>query len=122
MPETVYIIDSNKDRRARYAAALAGEPFAVHSYDSARQFLDQTGATSSGCVIASAELPDGGARALIDEIRQRGLPLVVIVVGETPDLSVAVDLMRAGAADFLEQPVSDRRLLEAVRQAVGVDF
>ena len=121
MAETVYIIDPNADRRARFAAALAGEPLCVRSYDSACQFLDQACATASGCVIASAELPAAGTRALIDEIRQRGLPLVVIVVGEASDLAVAVDLMRAGAADFLEQPVSDRRLLAAVRQAVGGD-
>jgi len=119
MAETVYIIDPNADRRARFAAALAGDPLCVRSYDSASQFFEQ--ATASGCVIASAELPAAGTRALIDEIRQRGLPLVVIVVGEASDLAMAVDLMRAGAADFLEQPVSDRRLLAAVRHAVGGD-
>lgn len=121
MAETVYIIDPNADRSARFAAALAGEPFCVRSYDSACLFLDQACATASGCVIAGADLPRAGTRALIDEIRRRCLPLVVIVVGQAPDLSVAVDLMRAGAADFLEQPVSDRRLLAAVRQAIGID-
>lgn len=122
MLETVHIIHPNPDERTRLAAALAGEPLLVRSYDSARQFFEQTSATSSGCVIASAQLPGAGTRALIDEIRQRGLPLAVIVVGDAPDLSIAVDLVRAGAADFLEQPVSDRRLLVAVRQAVGGDF
>ena len=122
MPETVYIIDPSPDERTRLATALAGAPLCVRSYESACRFLDQACAGSSGCVIASAQLADPDTRALIDEIRQRGLPLAVIVIGEAPDLSIAVEWMRAGAADFLEQPVSDRRLLTAVRQAVGVDF
>jgi len=121
MTETVHIIDPNADHRAGFAAALAGEPVSVQSYESAHEFLNQSSATSSGCVIASADLPSPGTRALIEEIRRRGLPLAVIVVGEASDLSVAVDFMRAGAADFLEQPVSDWRLQQAVRQAIGLD-
>jgi hypothetical protein len=46
MAETVYIIDPNADRRAGFAAALAGEPLCVRSYDSASQFFEQACATA----------------------------------------------------------------------------
>ena len=74
MAETVYIIDPNADRRARFAAALAGEPLCVRSYDSACQFLDQSCATASGCVIASAELPAAGTRTLIERFDSAACP------------------------------------------------
>jgi FixJ family two-component response regulator len=54
-------------------------------------------------------------------IRDRGLSLAVIVVGDVSDFAAAVDMLRAGAIDFLERPVSDRRLRSAVREAVGAD-
>ena len=121
MAETVHIVDPNLDEGTRLAGALAGESMCVRTYDSADQFLAQVCATSSGCVIASADLPGAGVHALIAEIRKRGLPLAVIVIGDAADLAAAVDFMRAGAADFLERPVSDRRLRASVRQALGMD-
>jgi FixJ family two-component response regulator len=72
-------------------------------------------------VLATADLPGPGEHALIDVIRDRGLSLAVIVVGDVSDFAAAVDMLRAGAIDFLERPVSDRRLRSAVREAVGAD-
>ena len=72
MAETVYIIDPNADRRARFAAALAGEPLCVRSYDSACQFLDASLRDSLGmrdrergvarCGDASVDRRDSTAR------------------------------------------------------------
>jgi FixJ family two-component response regulator len=121
MHETVHIVDPEAHERARLATALAGEPLCVRTYASAKQFLEQVGETSSGCVLATADLPGPGVRALIDVIRDRGLSLAVIVVGDVSDFAAAVDMVRAGAIDFLERPVSDRRLRSAVREAVGTD-
>jgi FixJ family two-component response regulator len=121
MHETVYIVDPQAGERARLATALAGEPLCVRTYASAEQFLEQVGETCSGCVLATADLPGPGVRALIDVIRDRGLSLAVIVVGDVADFAAAVDMVRAGAIDFLERPVSDRRVRSAVREAVGAD-
>ena len=53
------------------------------------------------------------------EIRQRRLPLPVIVMTGHGDVALAVEAMKAGAVDFLEKPFDDERLLSAVRAAVS---
>jgi FixJ family two-component response regulator len=58
------------------------------------------------------------ARALITQIRRRKLNLAIIVVGRNSDLAVAVELVRAGATDFLEQPFSHRDLRAMIRRAM----
>jgi len=47
------------------------------------------------------------------------IPLAVVVVGRDSELDRAVELVRAGAFDFLEHPFSDRRLRSVVRRAIG---
>jgi two-component system response regulator FixJ len=119
MAETIYIVDPLPDERRRIAKALAGEPVVVKSYDDATQFLDEIATTASGCVLASLDLPGIGLRALMEEINRRQLPLAVVVIGRDSEFEIAIDLVRAGAFDFLEHPFSDRRLLSVIRRAIG---
>jgi FixJ family two-component response regulator len=121
MAETLFIIDPAPAECNRIKGALAGEPVAIEIYDSAAQFLNQVAATASGCVVAPIDLAGIGLRALIEEINHRHLPLAVVVIGRNSELASAVELVRAGAFDFLEHPFSDHRLRSVVRQAIGAN-
>ncbi|MGA7072524.1 response regulator [Bradyrhizobium sp.] len=117
MSETVYIIHQLLEERVRLVDALKGEPVIVKSYDSGEQFLHQVSSTSSGCVLVSVDLP--GLRPLMVEIQRRSLALAVVVLGRDSEFTIAVELVRNGAFDFLEDPVSGGRLRSIVRRAVG---
>ena len=119
MAETLFIVDPLPDERSRIMTALADENVAIEVYESGAQFLDQVTANASGCVVAPIDLPGIGLRALIAEINRRHLPLAVVVIGRDSELDSAVELVRAGAFDFLEHPFSDRRLRSVVRRAIG---
>jgi FixJ family two-component response regulator len=119
MAETIYIIDPLPEERRSIADALASEPVVVKSYVDAVEFLDEVTTTTSGCVLVPLDLPGMGLRALMDEIKRRHLPLAVVVLGRDSEFSIALELVRYGAFDFLEQPCSDRRLRLVVRRAIG---
>jgi len=119
MAETIYIVDPLPNERLRIVDALADEPVVVKSYDDAVQFLDEVAATASGCVLAPLDLPGMGLRALMEEIYRRQLPLAVVVIGRDSEFAIAIELVRSGAFDFLEQPFSDRRLRAVIRRAIG---
>jgi FixJ family two-component response regulator len=119
MAETIYIVDPLPSERRRIVDALADEPFVVRSYGDAVQFLDEVASTASGCVLAPLDLPGIGLRALMEEINHRHLPLAVVVIGRDSEFAVAIDLVRSGAFDFLDQPFSDRRLRSVIRRAIG---
>jgi FixJ family two-component response regulator len=121
MPEIVYIIGSTSAERNHILVVLAGEPVIMEAYDCAEQFFGQVAAVPSGCILAPVDLPGMGLRGLIKEIARRDLPLAVVVLGRDSDLATAVELVRAGASDFLEHPISDRRLRSAVRLAIGAE-
>jgi FixJ family two-component response regulator len=119
MTESLFIVNATPEERDRIVVALADESVSVEVYDTAATFLDRIGATPSGCVLAPIDLPGIGLRALLDEIKRRSLPLAVVVIGRDSELASAVELVRAGAFDFLEHPFSDRRLRSIVRRAIG---
>jgi FixJ family two-component response regulator len=119
MAETLFIVNPSPEERRRILTALSAETLAVESYDGAAQFLGRVTPAASGCVVAPIDLPGIGLRALIDEINRRSLALAVIVLGRDSELAGAVELVRAGAFDFLEHPFSDRQLRSVVRRAIG---
>jgi FixJ family two-component response regulator len=119
MTETLFIVNATPAEHCRIVGALANEAVAVEICESAAQFLDQVAPTASGCVLAPIDLPGIGLRALLDEINRRNLPLAVVVIGRDSELASAVQLVRAGAFDFLEYPFSNGRLRSVIRRAIG---
>ena len=119
MAETLFIVDPSSHARTRIAAALANDALVIEIRESIGQFFEQVSDTASGCVVAPIDLPGPGLRAMIDEITRRRLALAVVVLGRDSELGCAVELVRAGAFDFLEHPFSDRRLRSVVRRAIG---
>jgi FixJ family two-component response regulator len=120
MVETVHIVVPLPNERRRIVDALAGEPIELQTYDDAEQFLDRVVAATSGCVLAPLDLPGIGLRAMMGEINRRRLPLAVVVIGRDSAFTIAVELVRYGAFDFLEHPFSDHRLRTVVRRAIGI--
>jgi FixJ family two-component response regulator len=121
MSDTVYIIDLTPSEQSRIADALRNEPVTIETYDSADQFLNQVALIPSGCILVPCNLSGMGVRALIIEILDRDLPLPIVVLGRESNLATAVELVRAGATDFLEEPFSDRQLRLAVQRALGTN-
>ncbi len=119
MGEAVYIIHHLLDERTRLVHVLNGEPVIVKSHDSGEQFLDGVTSTASGCVLVSLDLPGMGIRSLMVEINRRDLALAVVVLGHVSEFAGAVELVRAGAFDFLEIPISGGRVRSVVRRAIG---
>jgi len=58
--------------------------------------------------------------ALFRELRARDAELPVLLLTAWPSLGTAVELVREGAADYLEKPWDDERLLASVRNLLHV--
>ena len=72
----------------------------------------------SGCVITDVRMPEMSGIDLLRQLQRTAARLPVIVVTGHGDVQLAVEAMKAGAADFLEKPFDDERVLEAVRTAL----
>lgn len=66
-------------------------------------------------VLLDLKLPDMDGQEILQWIHQEGIPSSVVVLTAHSSIDIAVDVMRIGADDFLEKPVSASRLKTTVR-------
>ena len=63
-------------------------------------------------------MPQISGIELLRKLKASGSDLPVIIMTGHGDISLAVEAMKEGAADFLEKPYDDEALLKAVRTAL----
>ena len=114
---SVYLVEPCPVERDRIVNALAGHVQTVITFDRGQDFFAHSCTGGHACVVVvDLELHDMPA---LDFVTSAGRNLPVIVLGHADDVSVAVNMIRAGATDFLDRPVDDRRLRAAVRDATA---
>jgi two-component system response regulator FixJ len=106
----VYIVDDDSIVRRSISLALSSSGYSPRSFASGRDFLEEAGALSAGCVLLDVRMPDvSGIDVLASCDRLATLP--VIVMTGHGDIATAVAAMKHGASDFLEKPFEDSLLL-----------
>jgi two-component system response regulator FixJ len=116
---TVYVIDDDDAARDSLAFLFQTAQVDVRTYGSATEFLAAAPALAGGCVVTDIRMPQMDGLELLRRLKQLDLALPVIVMTGHGDIPLAVEAMKAGAADFFEKPFDDEAMLAAVRRALG---
>ena len=121
MKATVYVVDDDPSVRAGLSRLLQSVGLTVKTFTSAREFLEQVVAEEPGCVIADLRMPAMSGLELQEQLMTRNLNLPVIFLTGYGTVPASVRAMKRGAADFLEKPVDDQVLLDAIFPALEKD-
>ncbi len=113
----IHLIDDDDDVRHALAFLLTASGYAVRAYTSGDKFLEALPTLQPGCIITDVRMPGLNGLELQRALNIRQLKAPVIVMTGHGDIGMAVDVLKAGAVDFLEKPVDDEALLAAVRAA-----
>jgi len=114
----VHIIDDDQAIRESLAFLLRTHQLEVRSFDSAKTFLDALPDASLGCVITDIRMPGMSGVDLLRRLKELKIGVPVIVITGHGDVSLAVEAMKIGAADFFEKPFNDDQLVASVRAAL----
>jgi DNA-binding NtrC family response regulator len=114
-----HVLIADDDRSVREALiacikALGFEPEGVASGDAAVPLLD-----ACDLLISDVRMPGMDGMALLGEARRRRPDLPVIMLTGHATVDLAVQAMRAGAANFIEKPFEIDDLEQAVRSALN---
>jgi signal transduction histidine kinase len=110
-------VDREAVRRALHGRAL---PAVIEEAASIREAEDRLGGAEFDCVILDYLLPEGPCSTFLPGLLARSRAGFVILTGQG-DEQVAVELMKAGVADYLSKDGLDpARLRRAVRYAVSL--
>jgi len=115
----VYIVDDNEGVRETIKSLFESIDQAVEAFGSARAFLDAYPVGQAGCLIADVRMPEMSGLELHEEMRRRDIDLPVIIITGFGDVEMAVNAMKAGAADFIAKPYKEQELLDRVQKAIS---
>jgi two-component system, LuxR family, response regulator FixJ len=115
---TIHIIDDDAAMRDSLAFLLDVNGYAARTYETADDFLKDAAAQTSSCIISDIRMPGMNGIELVRKLRSDGTPCPVILITGHGDVALAVEAMKAGAADFIEKPFDDTALLDAIRIAL----
>lgn len=115
----IYIVDDNDDVRETLKLQFESVDLKALAFSSAAEFLDAYPMGQSGCLIADVRMPEMSGLALQAEMAKRSIDLPVIFITGYGNVEVAVNAMKAGAADFIEKSYSEQELLDGVRKAIS---
>src|SRR5262245_44736659 len=117
---TVHVIDDDEAVRESLEFLLRTARFTVRTYESAVAFLNALPtAGDAGCIITDVRMPDRSGIDLLRRSKELAVTPPVVVITGHGDVPLAVEAMKIGAADFLEKPFDDDKLLAAVRAALS---
>ena len=117
----VCVVDDDPSVRVAMERLLKSVGLTVKTFASAREFLDQATPEWSGCLIVDLRMPGMGGLDLQDQLSTHQVSLPVIFLTGYGTVPASVRAMKAGAVDFLEKPVDDQTLLDAVHKALERD-
>jgi FixJ family two-component response regulator len=115
----VFLVDDDASVRRALTRLLRTAGLEVVSYPSADAFLAEANGDRPSCVVADLRMPGRTGLDLQDELRRRGLELPLLFISGHADVTSSVRAMKGGAVDFLEKPISDVALIEAVQRALA---
>lgn len=114
----IHIVDDDCLIRDSLRYLLEAEALLVEEYDNGEAFLHTRTIGEEGCLLLDARLPGMSGLELLQTLRGDGNNIPVVMITGHCDVAMAVEAMKAGASDFLEKPVTQRRLVECVQLAV----
>jgi two-component system CheB/CheR fusion protein len=117
---TVFVIDDDVVVLEATRDFLHAHGYAVETFANGEEFL-RADARSGGCLLLDARLPGMTGIELIERLTADGRALPTIMITGDGDIALAVEAMKAGAADFIQKPIGHVELLASITHALGLD-
>ncbi|TXD97578.1 response regulator transcription factor [Psychrobacter frigidicola] len=113
----IHIIDDEESVRVSCEFLISSLGLPTQLWSSAVTFLQTADIYYPAVVISDLMLPDMSGQALQIHLNKQHSPLALIALTGNGEITDAVAMLKKGAADYLEKPISSQRLQEAIARA-----
>jgi two-component system CheB/CheR fusion protein len=113
----MFVVDDDRAVREAMRDLLQQDGRTVEIYASSEAFLDAYRPGRVGCLLVDAQMPGMGGLALLQRLKNDGTRLPAVMITGRGDVPMAVEAMKAGAADFIEKPIGRDELFAAIERA-----
>ena len=118
--KTVLVVDDDGDIRETLEMTLRYEGFDVWTARNGKEALARLAAEDAApaVILTDLKMPDVDGLELLDRVMEMPDPPPVVLISGHGDVPVAVDAMQRGAANFLEKPLEQHRVIVTLNKAL----
>jgi len=114
MPQTIALVDDDKNILTSVSMALEAEGFEVRAYSDGAEALEGIGRSPVDLAILDIKMPRMDGMELLGRIRQKDSLPVIFLTSKDDEVDEVLGL-RLGADDYIKKPFSQRLLIERIR-------
>lgn len=118
MDNTVFIVDDDASVRDSLGLLLGLRGYRTALFADAASFLSAMRPDWQGCLIIDIRMPGMNGLELQRELLRQGCALPVVIITGHGDVGSAREAFRSDAIDFLEKPLNETKLLQAIDEAL----
>lgn len=114
----IHLIDDDDAVRNSLALLISTVGLRVQGWSDPQQFLREFPRNDIGAIVLDVRMPGISGLALLETLVAQGVDQPVIMLTGHGTVEMCRRAFKSGAAEFLEKPVDDEALLEALQNAV----
>ena len=114
----IYVVEDDPSVRDSLSLLLQLRGFSTAVFDSAEAFLDADAFERPACVLADVRLPGMSGLELQRKLADQHAAMPFVVMTAHGDGATARTALRDGAVDFLEKPIDEQDLMDAITVAL----
>ena len=118
-PDTVLVVDDDDSLRGTVAEVLSAHGYRAVPCAGAEEAIERLQAEGADVVVTDLRMPGMKGEALLEEVRRTFPEIPVIAVTAFGSVRQAMELTRAGAADYLEKPFRTQPLLDSLARVLA---
>lgn len=118
MSNSILIVDDEKGIRFAFARALEKDQYEVFEAETGSEALNLLNENQIDLILLDVKLPDMSGIEILKQIREQGLPTIVIMMSAFGDISIAVEAMQLGADNFRTKPFNVSEMKNCIKSAI----
>jgi FixJ family two-component response regulator len=114
----VYVVDDDPSVRKALERLLRSAGHEAKTFASALEFLEFSHPDAPGCLVLDIRMPKLSGLELQKHLAEKGISFPIIFITGHGTVPASVRAFKAGAVDFLQKPIEDMELLNAVCRGI----
>ncbi|UUZ77570.1 response regulator [Polaromonas sp. P1(28)-13] len=114
----IHLIDDDEAVRSSLALLIGTVGLRVQSWADPQSFINEFDRQTIGAIVLDVRMPGISGLSVLDTLKAQGVDQPIIMLTGHGTVEMCRRAFKSGAAEFLEKPVNDEQLLEALQNAV----
>ena len=114
----IHLIDDDQAVRDSLALLIGTVGLRVSTWERATDFIERFDREAVGAIVLDVRMPGISGLSVLEQLVAQGVDQPILMLTGHGTVELCRRAFKSGAAEFLEKPVDDELLLEALQKAV----